>query len=133
MRYTPRIQSLALALIVSAATIAVTVVSGCANHREGKASSHPIGQPTEFSGKIVGPIEFGQPTEGAGLRAYGLALDKPLKLDDKADCGPQTTEVMAVEGDAVAGMVGQSVVLRATPFCRVDRSGKYHLKDLAIR
>lgn len=130
MRYTPRIQSFAFTLALSVSAI---VMSGCATHMVGKASSPSVGQPAEFSGKVVGPIEFGQPTEGAGLRAYGLALDKPLLLDDKADCGPQTTEVMAIESEAVAGKVGQSVVLRATPYCRVDRSGKYHLKDVTIR
>ena len=42
------------------------------------AASGPqaVNQPGEFTGKIVGPMEFGQPGEGAGLKAYGLELRK---------------------------------------------------------
>jgi hypothetical protein len=94
---------------------------------------HVVNQPGEFTGKIVGPMEFGQPGEGAGLKAYGLELKVPLMLDDKADCGAQTASVLAVESDAVASYVGKTVVLRATPYCRVSRSGKYHLKDVTVR
>lgn len=99
------------------------------------AASGPqaVNQPGEFTGKIVGPMEFGQPGEGAGLKAYGLELKVPLMLDDKADCGAQTASVLAVESDAVASYVGKTVVLRATPYCRVSRSGKYHLKDVTVR
>ena len=99
------------------------------------AASGPqaVNQPGEFTGKIVGPMEFGQPGEGAGLKAYGLELKVPLMLDDKADCGAQTASVLAVESDAVASYVGKTVVLRATPYCRVSRSGKYHLKYVTVR
>lgn len=101
---------------------------GCATTR-GQA----IGQPAEFSGKIVGPLEFGQPEEGAGLKAYGLQLASPVKLDDKADCGEQMVSVFAVESPEVAKFVGKTVVLKATAFCRVSRSGKYHLKDVSVQ
>jgi hypothetical protein len=67
------------------------------------------------------------------LTAYGLELKAPLTLDDKADCGAQTASVLAVESDAVASYVDKTVVLRATPYCRVSRSGKYHLKDVTVR
>lgn len=95
--------------------------------------SQAVNQPGEFTGKIVGPMEFGQPSEGAGLKAYGLELKAPLKLNDKAECGEQTASVLAVESDVVASHVGKTVVLRATPYCRVSRSGKYHLKDVTVR
>ncbi|WP_284308711.1 hypothetical protein [Hydrogenophaga electricum] len=92
-----------------------------------------VDQPGEFTGKIVGPMEFGQPAEGAGLKAYGLELAKPLSLNDKAECGEQTVSVFAVESSDVARFVGKTVVLKATPYCRVSRSGKYHLKDVSVR
>lgn len=92
-----------------------------------------VNQPGEFTGRIVGPLEFGQPGEGAGLKAYGLELATPLKLNDKADCGEQTTLVIPVESTDVAPHAGKTVVLKATPYCRVSRSGKYHLKDVTVR
>lgn len=97
------------------------------------AGGMAVNQPGEFTGKIVGPTEFGQPGEGAGLKAYGLELATPLTLNDKAECGEQTTSVLAVESPSVAALVGKTVVLRATPYCRVSRSGKYHLKDVTVR
>ncbi len=92
-----------------------------------------LNQPGEFTGKIVGPIDFGQAGDGAGLKAYGLELSAPLKFNDKADCGEQTASILAVESPAVAAYVGKTVSLRATPYCRVSRSGKYHLKDVSVR
>ena len=92
-----------------------------------------VNQPSDFTGKIVGPLEFGQPGEGAGLKAYGLELSIPLKLNDKADCGEQTVSVRAVENAAVAPYVGKTVVLHGTPYCRVSRSGKYQLNDVSVR
>jgi hypothetical protein len=107
-------------LVVTLAACAVTVGTA-------------VNQPGEFTGKIVGPLEFGQPNEGAGLKAYGLELSSPLKLNDKADCGEQTASILAVESPDAAAHVGKIVVLRATPYCRVSRSGKYHLKDVTVR
>ena len=92
-----------------------------------------VNEPGELTGKIMGPMEFGQPGEGAGLKAYGLELATPQKLNDKAECGEQTTSLLAVESPSVAALEGKTVVLRATPFCRVSRSGKYHLKDATVR
>jgi hypothetical protein len=109
-------------------TLLLVTLAACA-----APGSQAVNQPGEFTGKIVGPMEFGQPAEGAGLKAYGLELKVPLKLNDKADCGEQTALVLAVESDAVASYVGKTVVLRATPYCRVSRSGKYHLKDVTVR
>jgi hypothetical protein len=115
----------ARALSVSGLLVALTACAA--------AGGQAINQPGEFTGKIVGPMEFGQPGEGAGLKAYGLELATPLKLNDKADCGEQTISVLAVESASVAALVGKTVVLRATPYCRVSRSGKYHLKDVTVR
>lgn len=123
MRFTGR----SIALALSAGGFLVTLTA-CA-----MTGGQAVNQAGEFTGKIVGPLEFGQPGEGAGLKAYGLELSTPLKLDDKAECGKQTTSVLAVESDSVAVHVGKSVVLRATPYCRVSRSGKYHLKDVSVR
>lgn len=116
-----------LALAVSAGCLLVTLAACAAT------GGTAVNQPGEFTGKIVGPLEFGQPGEGAGLKAYGLELSTPLKLNDKADCGEQTASVLAVESSAVAAHVGKTVVLRATAYCRVSRSGKYHLKDVTVR
>lgn len=116
-----------VALALSAAGLLVSLTA-CAVTR-----AQAVNQPGEFTGKIVGPLEFGQPGEGAGLKAYGLELAAPLKLDDKAECGEQTNSVFAVESASVAAHVGKMVVLRATPYCRVSRSGKYHLKDVTVR
>lgn len=118
------------ALAVSASALLVTLTACAAAP---VSSAAVVNQPAEFTGKVVGPLEFGQPAEGAGLKAYGLQLAQPLKLDDKAECGEQTATVMAVESDSVAPLVGKTVVLRATPYCRVSRSGKYHLKDVTVR
>lgn len=118
-------RSLALSACASSLLIALTACT--------TTGGQAVNQPGEFAGKIVGPMEFGQPGEGAGLKAYGLELASPLKLDDKADCGAQTTVVIPVESDVVASHVGQPVVLKATPYCRVSRSGKYHLKDVTVR
>lgn len=116
-----------LMLAASASTLFIALTA-CA------ATGGPaVNQPGEFTGKIVGPLEFGQPGEGAGLKAYGLELATPLKLDDKADCGEQTTLVIPVESTSMAPHVGKTVVLKATPYCRVSRSGKYHLKDVTVR
>lgn len=118
----------AFAVSVSALAVAMTACAA------GTGSASPVvNQPGEFTGKIVGPLEFGQPAEGAGLKAYGLELGQPLTLDDKAECGEQRTTVLAVESETVAPHVGKTVVLRATPYCRVSRSGKYHLKDVSLR
>ena len=123
MRFTGR--SVALALSAGGLLVALTACAA--------TGGAAVNQPGEFKGKIVGPLEFGQPGEGAGLKAYGLELAAPLKLDDKAECGEQTTSVLAVESASVAAYVGKTVVLRATPYCRVSRSGKYHLKDVSVR
>jgi hypothetical protein len=92
-----------------------------------------LGVPAEFSGQIVGPMDFGQAGEGAGLVAYGLALPALLTFDDKADCGRQTTRLLPIESADVAAHAGKKVVLRATPHCRADRSGRYQLKDVTVR
>lgn len=123
MRFTSR--SIALALSAGGLLVALTACAA--------TGGAAVNQPGEFTGKIVGPLEFGQPGEGAGLKAYGLELATPLTLNDKAECGEQTTAVLAVESAAVAAHVGKMVVLRATPYCRVSRSGKYHLKDVSVR
>lgn len=119
-----------LASTVSVAGLAVALYACAA----GSGSASPaINQAAEFTGKIVGPLEFGQPAEGAGLKAYGLELTQPLTLNDKAECGEQRTAVLAIESATVAPHVGKTVVLRATPYFRVSRSGKYHLKDVSLR
>lgn len=115
--------------LASSACAMLLALSACAAPPSGPS----VNRAGEFTGTIVGPMEFGQPGEGAGLRAYGLQLAQPLKLDDKAECGEQTATVMAVESESVAPLVGKAVVLRATPYCRVSRSGKYHLKDVTVR
>lgn len=121
-------RSMVLAVSASALLVALTA---CA---VAPASSAPaVNQPADFTGKVVGPLEFGQPGEGAGLKAYGLELAQPLTLNDKADCGEQRPSVLAIESDAVAAHAGKTVVLRATAYCRVSRSGKYHLKDVTVR
>ncbi|MBT9549320.1 MAG: hypothetical protein IV088_00605 [Hydrogenophaga sp.] len=116
-----------IGLALSACGLLITLTACAAT------GGQAVNQPGEFTGKIVGPLEFGQPGEGAGLKAYGLELAAPLKLDDKAECGEQTASVLAVESASVAAHVGKTVVLRATPYCRVSRSGKYHLKDVSVR
>lgn len=118
-------RSIALALSAGGLLVALTACAA--------TGGQAVNQPGEFTGKIVGPLEFGQPGEGAGLKAYGLELATPLKLDEKAECGEQTTSVLAVESASVAAHIGKTVVLRATPYCRVSRSGKYHLKDVSVR
>lgn len=118
-------RSIALAFSAGGLLVALTACAA--------TGGQAVNQPGEFKGKIVGPLEFGQPGEGAGLKAYGLELATPLKLDDKAECGEQTTSIFAVESASVAAHVGKTVVLRATPYCRVSRSGKYHLKDVSVR
>ena len=123
MRFTGRFMALAFSAGGLLAALTACAATGGA----------AVNQPGEFTGKIVGPLEFGQPGEGAGLKAYGLELATPLKLNDKADCGEQSTTVIAVESASVAALVGKTVVLRATPYCRVNRSGKYHLKDVSVR
>lgn len=121
-------RSCSFAVVVS--TLVVTLAACAAT----TTSAGPaINQPGEFTGKVVGPMEFGQPGEGAGLKAYGLELSKALTLNDKAECGEQRPTVLAIESDTVATFVGKTVVLRATPYCRVSRSGKYNLKDVSVR
>jgi hypothetical protein len=110
------------------ASSALIALAACA-----ATGTSPLDQPSEFSGKVVGPMDFGQAGEGAGLKAYGLELSSPLSFDDKADCGKQTTRLLPSESAAVADHAGKIVTLRATPYCRVDRSGKYHLKDVTVR
>jgi hypothetical protein len=121
-------RSCSLAVVVS--TLVVTLVACAATPT---SAGQTVNQPGDFTGKVVGPLEFGQPAEGAGLKAYGLELSKALTLNDKAECGEQRPAVLAIESDAVAAHVGKTVVLRATPYCRVSRSGKYHLKDVSVR
>jgi hypothetical protein len=123
MRFIARPSALAVSTSCLLLTLAACAATG----------GQSVNQPGEFTGKIVGPLEFGQPGEGAGLKAYGLELSSPLKLNDKADCGEQTVLILAVESAAVAPHVGKTVSLRATPYCRVSRSGKYHLKDVSVR
>lgn len=121
-------RSCSLAVVVS--TLVVTLAACAAT----TTSTGPaVNQPGEFAGKVVGPLEFGQPGEGAGLKAYGLELSKAMTFNDKAECGEQRPTVLAIESDTVAAHVGKTVVLRATPYCRVSRSGKYHLKDVSVR
>lgn len=122
------VRPFAFTVSVSALAVALTACAAGTG-----AAGSVVNQPGEFAGKIVGPMEFGQPAEGAGLKAYGLELTQPLTLNDKAECGEQRTTVLAVESDMVAAHVGKTVVLRATPYCRVSRSGKYHLKDVSLR
>jgi hypothetical protein len=119
-----------VAFALSASALAVKLTACAATTG---AAGPAVNQPGEFTGKVVGPLEFGQPAEGAGLKAYGLELAGPLTLNDKAECGEQRPSVLAIESDKVAAHVGKTVVLRATPYCRVSRSGKYHLKDVSLR
>ncbi len=126
MRWMAR--SCSLAAVVS--TLVVTLAACAAGPT---STGQVVNQPGEFTGQVVGPLEFGQPAEGAGLKAYGLELAKPLTLNDNAECGEQRTTVLAIESETVAAHVGKTVVLRATPYCRVSRSGKYHLKDVSVR
>lgn len=121
-------RSCSFAVVVS--TLVVTLAACAAT---ATSAGPAINQPGEFTGKVVGPLEFGQPGEGAGLKAYGLELSKAMTLNDKAECGEQRPTVLAIESDTVAAHVGKTVVLRATPYCRVSRSGKYHLKDVSVR
>lgn len=113
------------------ASVLLVALTACAT--EPASSAPTINQPAEFTGKVVGPMEFGQPAEGAGLKAYGLELAQPLTLNDKAECGEQRPSVLAIESDKVAAHLGKTVVLRGTAYCRVSRSGKYHLKDVTVR
>lgn len=92
-----------------------------------------LDSPGELTGKIVGPIEFGQPGEGAGLKAYALELPVPIRFDDRGECGEQIMNIMAIEQFDIAPYLGKTVRLRATPFCQISRSGKYHLKDVTVR
>lgn len=118
----------AFTVSVSALAVALTACAASTG-----SAGLAVNQPAEFAGKIVGPLEFGQAAEGARLKAYGLELAQPLTLNDKSECGEQRTTVLAIESDTVAAHVGKTVVLRATPYCRVSRSGKYHLKDVSLR
>lgn len=122
-------RSCSLAVVVSTLVLTLAACAATTTTSTGPA----VNQPGEFVGKVVGPLEFGQPGEGAGLKAYGLELSKALTLNDKAECGEQRPTVLAIESDTVAAHVGKTVVLRATPYCRVSRSGKYHLKDVSVR
>ncbi|MFV0679079.1 hypothetical protein [Ottowia sp.] len=115
-------------MLSSSALVVILVSTACTT-----PIGSQINQPGEFTGKVIGPQEFGQPAEGAGLRAYALQLAKPLTLDDKAECGKQTLQVLPIESDVMAVQAGKTVVLHATPYCRVSRSGKYHLKDVTVR
>lgn len=125
-----RLKARSCSFAVVMSTLVVTLAACAATTT---STGLAVNQPGEFAGKVVGPLEFGQPGEGAGLKAYGLELPKALTLNDKAECGEQRPTVLAIESDTVAAHVGQTVVLRATPYCRVSRSGKYHLKDVSVR
>lgn len=122
------VRSCLFAVLAPALLVALTACAAVPS-----PSAPSVNQPADFTGKVVGPLEFGQPSEGAGLKAYGLELKAPLTLNDEAECGEQRPSVLAIESDKVASYVGKTVALRATPYCRVNRSGKYHLKDVTVR
>lgn len=91
-----------------------------------------LGVAGEYVGKVIGPIQRGQPGEGAGFKSFELELPSPVSIDDKSDCGPQNVASLPIEKDGMAPFVGKTVHLQATAYCRSDRTGAYHLRDVTV-
>ena len=96
------------------------------------SSAVQLGIPGDFVGQVVGPIQRGQPGEGAGFKSYELKLPSSVSLDDKADCGPQDVASLPIEREGMEVYVGKTVRLKATAYCRTDRTGTYHLRDVSV-
>jgi hypothetical protein len=88
--------------------------------------------PAEYTGTVVGPIQWGQPEEGSGFKAFALEFINPVVFDDRGLCGEQTMKMMAIERSEMDPLLGKTVRLRATAYCRTNRTGKYHLSDVTV-
>lgn len=111
-------------------SLAVAVVACAAPDHA--ASTVKLGIPGDFVGQVVGPIQRGQPGEGAGFKSYELKLPASVSVDDKADCGPQDVASLPIEKEGMEVYVGKTVRLKATAYCRTDRTGTYHLRDVSV-
>lgn len=90
-----------------------------------------LNQPALYQGKVVGPTVRGQVEDGTGFKSYELELDQAVAADDKAICGAQEVLRLPIEQDGMASYLGKTVRLNATAYCRQNRTGTYHLREVS--
>ncbi|AUH53000.1 hypothetical protein CXB49_20510 [Chromobacterium sp. ATCC 53434] len=86
-----------------------------------------------LSGTVIGPISSGSKADGTLFKAYHLKLAQPLTLDDGAECGEQDKRSLALNQEDMGRYKGRAITVKAKVFCQTNRTGTYHLSDIAVQ
>lgn len=115
--------------VIAGCTLAAAVLSGCAS-TEPSRQSVVLDKPASYTGKVVGPIVRGQPEDGTQFTSYELELRAPVNVNDRADCGPQQVRRIPIENDEMTRYLGKHIRISGTVYCRINRTGTYHLNEV---